>query len=151
MAAHKQLGPRQLQTLAYSWRILARIATDVGHHHLHALDLKDFHFLETAPQACPVHIATHCPKDRRDALEAVGQLVAADVPSVPHLVAVSKVLRIAVVPPGVRVTDQANLLHFSTIAWLTISKTQIPPVYCYQHPGKNRHLSSTHCKKADDK
>ena len=83
----------------------------MGHHHLDTLNLKNLHLLETAAQARPVHVTMHSTKNRGDGLQAVGQLITADVAGMPHLITVSKVLYIAVVPPCMRITDDAYLFH----------------------------------------
>ena len=85
----------------------------MSHYHLNALDLKDFHFLKAAAQARPVHITADGTKHGRNGFEAVGKVITADVASVPHLVTVGKVLRVTVVPPRVRVADNAYLFHWT--------------------------------------
>ena len=112
MAAHEQFGPRQFQALTYARGILAWVAADMSHHHLDTLDLKDFHLLEASAQARPVHVAAHGTEHGGDGLQPVGQVVAADIASVPYLITVGKVLGIAVVPPRMRVTDDAYFFHF---------------------------------------
>ena len=73
--------------------------------------LKGFHLLEASAQRCPVHIAAHRAEHGCNGFQLVGQLIAADVACMPHLVTVGEMLRVAVVPPGVSVTDDAYLLH----------------------------------------
>ena len=79
VTANEQLGSGQLQALPDTRSILARIAADVGHHHLDTLDLKDFHLLEAPPQARPVHITMDSTEHRRDGFQTVGEVITANV------------------------------------------------------------------------
>lgn len=80
--------------------IFAGVSADVGHPHVHPLDGKPLVLRVAQAQFVTVDVAIDGPEGFQG-LEAVGQLDRADVARVPNLVALGKIFRVTVVPPGV--------------------------------------------------
>ena len=90
--------------------ILARIATNVLHQHIHLLTLPPIRFREADAHIAAIDIAIHRPQ-RRYLCQAVRHLHGADIASMPDFVTILEILRIALVPASMRVRQQSDSSH----------------------------------------
>lgn len=102
VARDEELGRVYVDLRYHLAGIFAGVSADVRNPHVDPFDGKPLVLWVAQAQFVAVDIAIDSPEGFQ-CLEPVGQLDRADVTRVPNLVALGKIFRVTVVPPGVGV------------------------------------------------
>lgn len=111
VTANEYFGLDKVQSRLDARRIAARIAADVSHHHLHALNRKNLGLLETTTQVLTVGIAPHGPHLGTYRLNHVDESLVTNISSMPNLVTVGKMLGVTGIPVAMCVAYDTNCFH----------------------------------------
>ena len=112
MSVYHQAYTLLLQKRLHAFAPFPGISTDMGKKHLHSLHLKNLEFGAFTAHHSMVDITTDGPDYRTHILKPLHYGIIAYVTGMPNLVAILKMLRIAIVPAPMSVAQDSYSLHY---------------------------------------